>query len=123
VSREDAAGCDGPHKNAVLLLKPLELLKAAQDRLQGYYFLGISHLFDLPTDPNKAYGELWPCLDTALKLFSSINCHNGVTKPRHVLPPESGEMGPLNLRASKVMRLSLLVTRPACGTSRPSFAT
>jgi hypothetical protein len=43
VSREDAAGCDGPHKNAVLLLKPLELFEAALGRLQGYYLLGISH--------------------------------------------------------------------------------
>jgi len=54
--------CDGLHKNAVLLLRPPELLKAAQDRLQGYYFLGISHLFDLLTDPNKARGQLWSVL-------------------------------------------------------------
>jgi hypothetical protein len=46
-------------------LKPLELLKAALDRLQLYYLLGISHLFDLLI-PNKA------CEDTALELFSSI---------------------------------------------------
>jgi hypothetical protein len=61
--------CDGLHKNAVLLLRPLELLKAAQDRLQGYYF---SHLFDLLTDPNKACGELWSVLRYRVELFSSI---------------------------------------------------
>jgi hypothetical protein len=65
VSQDNAVVCDGPHKNAVLLLKPLELLEAALDRLQGYYLLGISHLFDL-------FIIRGPCSDTALELFSSI---------------------------------------------------
>jgi hypothetical protein len=52
--RNNAACCDGHHKNSVLLLKPLELLKAAQDRLQGYYLLGISYLFDLLIQTRRA---------------------------------------------------------------------
>jgi hypothetical protein len=76
----------------------LELLKAALDRLQGYYFLGISHLFDLLTDPNKACGQLWSVLRYRVGTFlvPSDACR-GTTSNDDEYPNKKAVAGPENM--------------------------